>query len=91
MSDEWIPTEWTQASCLAAFNGTDPIIRRHVSPFYAGERFAVHRLGDVLNKRGQWEHEPLPSSRTQAFYKRCRFDTFEEAVSAAAIAKGRGE
>lgn len=27
----------------------------------------------LLNRHGQWEHEPLPSERTQAFQRRTRF------------------
>ena len=37
----------------------------------------------VLNKSGVWEWEPQPSSRTDAFLERCRFDTLEEATKAA--------
>ena len=32
-------------------------------------------FGDVLNKQGEWEWEPQPSSRDEAFLRRCRFDT----------------
>lgn len=37
----------------------------------------------VLNRDGEWEHEPLPSSRTEEFLARARFD-LEEAFEAAA-------
>lgn len=39
--------------------------------------------GPVLAKNGGWEYDPLPSSRDEAFYRRCRFDSFEEAIAAA--------
>lgn len=39
----------------------------------------ISRWGGVLNKRGEWEYEPLPSYRDDAYYERCRFDTAEEA------------
>jgi hypothetical protein len=35
--------------------------------------WAVVESGCCLNKKGQWEYEPLPSNRTKAFLKRCRF------------------
>jgi hypothetical protein len=40
--------------------------------------------GDCMNKRGRWEFEPQPSSRTDAFLKRCRWESFHEAYCAAA-------
>ena len=53
------------------------------SPFYKGEKWAVRRAGDCLNKAGEWEWEPSPSARDDAFYERCRFDTLEQAHGAA--------
>ena len=35
-----------------------------------------------LNKSGQWEFEPMPSSRDDAFLQRCRWDTPEKAYKA---------
>ena len=35
-----------------------------------------------LNKEGEWEYEPMPSSRDDDFYARCRWDTVEEAYDA---------
>ena len=37
---------------------------------------------EVLNKQGQWEDEPIPSSRTDDFLARCRFDSLEECATA---------
>jgi hypothetical protein len=42
--------------------------------------FAVRLHGRCLNNQGKWEIEPLPSSRDESFIKRCRFNTFKEAV-----------
>lgn len=82
---EWIPTTWQPK---AAFENTRTLggirIDRIVSPFYDGERYAVRdQFGAVLNRSGEWEHEPLPSSRDDAFYERCRFMSFKEAQDAA--------
>lgn len=46
------------------------------------EKWAVCNLGDVLNKNGQWEYEPQPSSRSDEFIECTRFDTVEEAYEA---------
>lgn len=35
--------------------------------------------GNCLNKAGEWEYEPMPSSRDDEFLARCRFATVEEA------------
>ena len=42
-------------------------------------RWAVVRGGSVLNKDGDWEYEPMPSSRDEAFLSRCRYTTLEAA------------
>jgi hypothetical protein len=36
----------------------------------------------VLNRGGEWEFEPMPSSRTDEFLARVRFDTLLDAVAA---------
>jgi hypothetical protein len=36
--------------------------------------------GRCLTNAAGWEYEPMPSSRDDAFYLRCRFDTLEQAV-----------
>lgn len=35
----------------------------------------------VFNRLGEWEYQPMPSSRTEDFYKRCRYETVDEAVA----------
>lgn len=80
---EWMPASWLRPRPT----GSDPsepqidivLIR---STFYPGARYAVRQRGAVLNIDGQWEDEPLPSSRDAAFYERCRFKTFDGAVEA---------
>lgn len=44
--------------------------------------WAIVRLSMNFNHDGEWEYEPLPSSRDDAFFKRCRW-TLEEAVDQA--------
>lgn len=43
-------------------------------------KWAVRHNGEVLAKTGQWEWEPFPSSRDEAFFKRCRFESPLEAL-----------
>ena len=50
------------------------------SPFYDGERWAVRWHGRCPTKTAEWEYEPMPSRRDDAFYACCRFDTLEQAV-----------
>jgi len=60
-----------------------------------GALWAVRFRGDVLNKNGEWEWEPMPSGRDEDFLTRARFDIAEEAIAAAiraaAASTGRGE
>lgn len=42
--------------------------------------WAIRRPGACLNRKGEWEIEPKPSSRTKAFFKRCRFASPEAAL-----------
>ena len=48
-----------------------------------GEKWAVTWSHNTLTKAGNWEYERQPSSRTEAYLKRSRFDTLDEAWSAA--------
>lgn len=64
------------------------------SGLYIGKRFqgdgttlfSVHDAPEspfVWTKEKQWEWEPLPSSRDEAFKRRARYQTLEEAWEAA--------
>lgn len=44
--------------------------------------WAVRRNSSCLNKDGEWEYEPMPSSRDSDFYARCRWPSPEEAYAA---------
>ena len=51
------------------------------------DKWKVLNGGYCLTKAGDWEWEPIPSSRTDDFIERCRFDTAQEAIDAARGAK----
>lgn len=62
-------------------------IRMVFGPFYTGARFAVRRGGNCLSVDGEWEYEPIPSDRDDAFYAQYRFPDFESAYQAAVRAR----
>lgn len=78
-----ISTRWTLLPTAQGMGHFAINIDRMQSPFYEGERFAVRAMGDVLSVDGQWEIEPQPSSRDDAFYESFRFKTFDDALKAA--------
>lgn len=43
-------------------------------------KWSVVQRGFCLSKRGEWEYEPIPSSRDAVFLSSCRFDTPEAAL-----------
>src|SRR5574337_49177 len=45
-------------------------------------KWAVRRGGACMNIDGEFEYEPMPSSRDNAFLARCRFDSAESAYAA---------
>lgn len=49
---------------------------------WRGGGWAVRRFSEVLNKSGEWEHEPNPSERDEAFRSRCRWPTPDAALKA---------
>ena len=38
-----------------------------------GESWAITRDSECLNNNNEWEYEPMPSSRDDSFFKRCRW------------------
>lgn len=44
-------------------------------------KWAIRRNGSCFNNEGEWEYEPMPSSRDDDFMLRCRYDSAELAYS----------
>jgi len=42
--------------------------------------YAIRQTGAVFTAAGEWEYEPIPSSRDDAFIARARYDTWEAAA-----------
>ena len=82
-----VATRFEFESDVAAYR-PGPLFESSTSPFYDGVRWAVRRGGSVLSHDFAWEFEPMPSDRTDDFYRRCRFATLEEAVVSYHIATG---
>lgn len=56
------------------------------------ERWAIRRLGFTLNRDGEWEFEPQPSSRDDDYMQRNRYMTITEALHVWASApRGGGD
>jgi len=47
-------------------------------------------FGNVLNKQGEWEWEPMPSSRDDEFLARCRYATLDDVLAAMSAQAGKG-
>jgi hypothetical protein len=52
-----------------------------------GDLWKVIRGSECLNHAGEWEYEPLPSSRDEEYLARCRFATADEAIAAVTAAQ----
>jgi hypothetical protein len=65
--------------------GSDDIHIERAKQIEGPPKWAVRRMGECLNKQGEWEWEPMPSSRDDEFLTRCRFDSAKDAIRAAAI------
>jgi hypothetical protein len=91
-----IPVAWqhdTEPDTLRLRMSEMVPIRLERTVGFDGVVYAIRQGGCCLNKKGEWEFEPIPSSRTDAFLKRCRWKDFEKAyaVFAALDPKGRME
>jgi hypothetical protein len=61
-------------------------------PHRPGEdTWAVRTRSWCLNRDGEWEHEPIPSSRTAEFFARCRFSLGEALALAEQHAREEAE
>lgn len=80
---EWVPTRWQHRDDEGSIERImrAPFIQRCRGIRYDGVRYSVNRGGYCLNVDGEWEWEPQPSSRDDAFFARCWFTSFEAATA----------
>lgn len=69
MNEEDIRKLGLYATSYSRFDGAPYKTEHRGGPIWA----IVDGLGYCLNKAGDWEIEPRPSERDQAFLDRCRF------------------
>ncbi len=74
----WIACAWKVQGLNSSLQVQHAPRLEHSDPYYA-----VRYEGSCLNKDGEMEWEPRPSSRTEDFYNRCRFDNLDDAMEAA--------
>ncbi len=74
---QWSPCKWR---IDGAKDGLGEVFIARVTNSDGTDRYAVRQGDNVLNTDGGWEYEPQPSNRDDAFFKRCRFATFDDAA-----------
>lgn len=76
----WTPTEWTMSP--EPPDNIPPVTICRVRG-RTGVRYAIRQAGACMDANGEWEIEPIPSSRTDEWLDRFRYDTLEAAKAAA--------
>ncbi len=82
MNVTWTPCVWRIDAWPK--HGADITIETAVQ-IDGPDLFAVRYAGRCLNKFGEWEMEPMPSSRSEDFLERCRFASIEDAINTASV------
>jgi hypothetical protein len=75
-------TSWLWKPSEATNDGASPIMIDRCRQRDGTYKYAVRQSGAVMSNSGQWEHEPIPSSRDDDFLARCRFDYWDDAAKA---------
>jgi hypothetical protein len=70
------------AACLKDVGGGSMVEAVRRKQRDGSSLWRVKWLSNVLNKHGEWEYEPIPSSRDDAFIERCSWPTLDEARAA---------
>ncbi len=78
MSEIWTAENWLKIATRFFLTERISIARRTYPDDQ--ESWAVVRGDSVLNHELEWEYEPMPSSRDEAFFNRCRYHSKEEAM-----------
>jgi hypothetical protein len=59
----------------------EPIRIETTTQMDGSTKYAVRHIGSCLTTEGEWEYEPIPSSRDDEFLRRCRFDSWQQAAN----------
>lgn len=69
---------------VSAYRFNEQITIQRMSQIDGPDLWAVrNRFSEALNAHGEWEWEPMPSSRDDAFLARCRYPSSGAAIAAA--------
>jgi hypothetical protein len=85
---EWVSAYTINATPPGAdqYNYLWEIKVEHAGQMDGSTKWAVRWQGRCLSRRGEWEYEPIPSSRSDGWLARHRFDHLESALRAARVA-----
>jgi hypothetical protein len=82
-----VATAYHVAGVTSPFNSESTItieatggLYRDGTPMAITANWAIRLQGMTLNKKGDWEWEPMPSSRTDAYLKRSRWHSSRAAI-----------
>ena len=65
---------------LAQVDDTEDVTLERVPQMTGPDHWAIREGHYCLNKSALWESEPIPSSRNDDFFARCRWPSAEEAL-----------
>lgn len=72
----WIPCKWR----IAGGDRRNEVAIVAVAGANRPDRYVIRRGDEVMSRKGEWEHEPSPSSREADFLSRTRFASVCEAA-----------
>lgn len=77
----WQPTQWMHPEDMR--NASPVTVNAKLNRYHV-TKFSVTYGCYVFNHRtGRWQSDPQPSNRNDAYYRDCRFDSFEQAIEVA--------
>ena len=74
------PVSWVWNRSEGTNDYLSPICIDRCRQIDGSVKYAVRQSGACLNRFGEWEYEPIPSSRDDEFFNRCRFERWEDAA-----------
>jgi hypothetical protein len=77
----WESVSWEWNADLIKEKLFEPVRIDRVKGF-DGTRYAIRQGGACMNAQGDWEWEPIPSSRTDEWLAEFRFTTWLDAANA---------
>jgi len=84
ISQHWVSESWTWNRDVMpkGYEEIEPVRIDMVRGRKGSVSYAVRQQGACMNAKGEWEFEPIPSSRTDEWLKEFRFSSWEDAAKA---------